>query len=217
MAQINRPTNPGAKDVLLEAYAAAAALLSPQLRREFVLVGGAAIVALGGDRATEEVEVAVMSSALHDFKKAARRPDFKEDEYHNWYYIGKTDQTAGIEVRIDFLEMGSDFTPSIIAEQPIVGGFRAGLGELALMKARAWLSEKKEKDRNDFQLILSKMEMGTETFRDIEIGPDDLEHLRRTARAIGDRTPAVLEALFDRPSTIHTFVDRPWLCSRQLS
>jgi len=49
--------------------------------------------------------------------------------------------------------------PIIKAARKIVagGGIRAGLGELAITKARAWLAGGEKKDLDDFKFLLTKI------------------------------------------------------------
>ena len=61
----------GQKAALLEAFHSATALMPETLRSDFVLVGGTALLSLGGNRKTEDVDVAVTVPSLHSFYAAA--------------------------------------------------------------------------------------------------------------------------------------------------
>jgi hypothetical protein len=73
-----------------------------------------------------------------------------------WEYIS----SSGIIVPFEFLSQGGGFVPVIRAAREIVagGGMRAGLGELAILKAGTWLARDDEKDLEDFKFLLTKME-----------------------------------------------------------
>jgi hypothetical protein len=57
------------------------------------------------------------------------------------------------------------------------GGVRAGLGELALMKAKTWLGRDEDHDLVDFQFLLTKMDKEGESFRDMMLAPEDGEEM----------------------------------------
>jgi hypothetical protein len=146
----------GQKTALLEAFHAAVALLPQTLRNSLVLVGGASLLSLGGNRKTEDVDIAVTAPALHAFYSAAiLDARFKKGGMDTWEYAS----SSGIIVPIEFLSQGGGFAPVIKAAKEIVagGGMRAGLGELAIMKARTWLARDDEKYLEDFKFLLTKM------------------------------------------------------------
>jgi hypothetical protein len=70
---LNSDIGPGLKATLLEAFAAAAGLLSPTLQEKFVLVGGTSMLALGGKRKTTDVDIVVAAEALNAFQEAATK------------------------------------------------------------------------------------------------------------------------------------------------
>jgi hypothetical protein len=185
-----------AKAALFEAFAAAAELLHPALRRQFVLIGGTSMLVLGSTRKTEDVDIAVTAEALYEFEKAAA-PDsrFSQDAMLIWTYTGSTPETRGILVGFEFLAMGGIFVPEIRAVRPALGGFRAGLAELALMKAYALDSRDEPRDRHDLGFLLEKMETSEETFRDVEVKDEDLKILKDMVASLGGRYSVLLESL----------------------
>jgi hypothetical protein len=192
----------GQKTALLEAFHAAVALLPQNLRNGLVLVGGASLLSLGGNRKTEDVDIAVTAPALHAFYAAATLDArFKKGGMDTWEYAS----SSSIIVPIEFLSQGGDFVPIIRAAKEIVagGGVRAGLGELAIMKARTWLARDDEKDLEDFKFLLTKMHKSGEGFGDIVLLPGDgeemgdLEALATAGEDIGGRHEALLLEMLD--------------------
>jgi hypothetical protein len=185
----------GQKAALLEAFCAAVAFLPQNLRNGFILVGGASLLSLGGTRKTEDVDVAATAPALHAFYAAALHdPRFKKGAMDTWEYTS----SSGISVPFEFLSQGGGLVPVIRAAREIIagGGMRAGLGELAIMKARTWLARDEEKDLEDFKFLLTKMGEMEESFGVLppwdgeEMG--DLEALTTAGEDIGGAYEALL-------------------------
>lgn len=97
--------------------------------------------------------------------------------------------------------MGGGYAPTIHAARPALGGFRAGLGELALMKAITLDSRGEQKDLRDLRFVLEKMEESDEGFADVEMETEDLEILRAGVTELGGRYPSLLESLLRRGGT----------------
>jgi hypothetical protein len=185
----------GQKAALLEAFHAAVALLPRNLRNGLILVGGASLLSVGGTRKTEDVDVAVTAPALHAFYAAALHdPRFKKGAMDAWEYTS----SSGISVPFEFLSQGGGFVPIIRAAREIIpgGGMRAGLGELAIMKARTWLARDEKNDLEDFKFLLMKMGEMEESFGVLlpgdgeEIG--DLEALTTAGEDVGGAHEALL-------------------------
>jgi len=188
------------KAVLLEAFAAATELLPSTLREKFVLIGGTSMLSLGGSRKTEDVDIAVTAETLDAFQEAAiLDPRFSQDVMLSWTYTGNTPETRGITVTLEFLAMGGGFVPEIRAARPIaLGGFRAGLAELIVMKARTLDSRDEARDARDLRFLLEKMEGSDENFRDVELEEEDQEIMEDMVRRLGGRYPALLQTLLHR-------------------
>jgi hypothetical protein len=74
------------------------------------------------------------------------------------------------------------------------GGMRAGLGELATMKARAWLARNLDKDLEDFKFLTKTEEMG-ESFGGLLPGyGEDMGDLEALT-TVGGRSEATMRAL----------------------
>jgi hypothetical protein len=190
---------PGMKAALLEAFTAAAGLLPPTLQEKFVLVGGTSMLALGGSRKTMDVDIVVTAEALNAFQEAATLdPRFSQGTMCTWYYTSTTPGIEDVSVAIEFLAMGGGFAPVIRAARPALGGFRAGLGELILMKAQALDSRAEERDREDLRFLLDKMEASEETFAGVEMEDEDLEVLKDSVSGLGWQYSALLQNLLQR-------------------
>lgn len=80
---------------------------------------------------------------------------------------------------------------------------RAGLGELAIMKARTWLARDDEKDLEDFKFLLTKMHESGEGFGDIVLLPGDgeemgdMEALATAGEVVGGRYEELLLEMLD--------------------
>lgn len=196
------------KDALLEAFAVAAALLPLDFRHHFILVGGVSLLSVGGSRMTEELDVATTGPALRTFYHAAlfdRR--FKEWPMNNWTYTSST----GIAIPFEFLAQGGEFVPVIRAPKEIFvgGGMRAGLAELALMKARTWLARNDEKDLADFRFLLHKMVEVGERFGKLGDGSGEvLGDLDTVRLAVNDAGWNYFEILLQM--MIESYIAGPW-------
>lgn len=180
---------------MLEAFGAAVALLPLNLRNGLVLIGGTSLLSVGGNRKTEDVDVAVTAPALHAFYTAALNdPRFKKSPMDTWEYAASN----GITVTFEFLEQGGGFAPTIRAARELIvgGGVRAGLGELALMKAKTWLARGEDRDLTDFKFLLTKMEEMGESFGVLLPGDEEeigyLEALTSAGEVVGEAHEALL-------------------------
>ena len=158
------------------------------------------MLSLGGSRKTEDVDIAVTAETLDAFQEAAiLDPRFSQDVMLSWTYTGNTPETRGITVTLEFLAMGGGFVPEIRAARPIaLGGFRAGLAELIVMKARTLDSRDEARDARDLRFLLEKMEGSDENFRDVELEEEDQEIMEDMVRRLGGRYPALLQTLLHR-------------------
>lgn len=191
-----------AKAALFEAYAAAVQLLPFDLRGDFVLIGGTSMLVLGGDRKTDDVDIVATPESLNAFEEAAATDArFAQDAVSTWYYACTAPDTTGILVQLEFLAMGGGHAPMIRAARPALGGFRAGLGELALMKAITLDSRGEQKDIRDLRFVLEKMEESDESFASVEMEAEDLEILKAGVAELGGRYPVLLESLLRRGAT----------------
>lgn len=165
------PIGAGKAAAYLEAFSAAANFLDPDngkdanLKGDFVAVGGIALLALGNTRDIADVDVAIVPVALELFETKAKADErFKNLSDGSWVFYS----TKDIEVPFDFLRIGDEFVPSIGPLKAMGTGFRACLGELALMKAVKYHNMEENKDLADFRFILTKMDSTYEGFQAVE-------------------------------------------------
>lgn len=185
----------GQKAALLEAFYAAVTLLPQNFHNGLILVGGASLLSVGGTRKTEDVDIAITVPALHAFYDAALHdPRYKKGAMDAWEYTSSN----GIKVPFEFLLQGGGFVPVIREAREIIpgGGMRAGLGELAIMKARTWLARDEKNDLEDFKFLLTKMGEMEESFGVLLPGDGeemgDLEALTTAGEELGGANEALL-------------------------
>ena len=152
------------------------------------------MLVLGSDRRTEDVDVAITAESLHAFEEAAAKDSrFSVDVVRAWSYQCPT---TAIVVQFEFLAMNGGFVPKIRAQRPALAGFRAGLGELAIMKANAFESREEPKDLLDFAFTLDLLQKNKdEGFDEIDIEGEDREALNSAAIACGGKYPKLLQSL----------------------
>ena len=132
------PIGKGLKLALLEAFSAAASLLPDAYAKEFVLVGGTALLYLGSTRTTGDVDFLITAQSLNAFEAAAKNDSrFSKDSMEQWHF---TSSAIGITIAFEFLAAGGGgFVSASKDPQPTsLGGFIPSLEELAVMKARAF-------------------------------------------------------------------------------
>ncbi len=78
------------------------------------------------------------------------------------------------------------------------GGFRAGVGELARMKARAYVGRGEDNDRGDFCFLLEKMVETGEGFEGMEVEGEDLDSMEATAAECGGSFLELLKELLGK-------------------
>jgi hypothetical protein len=190
---------PGQKAALLEAYTATISLLPSPLRPSFIIIGGAALVLLGSPRRTEDVDFAVSGAALFAFEEGARSdPRFSQGAVAEWTYSCQGKGIEDVGVPLEFLQMGGAFAPTIKVVEAVGGGFRAGVGELVRMKARAYVGRGEDNDRGDFCFLLEKMVETGEGFEGMEVEGEDLDSMEATAAECGGRFLELLKELLGK-------------------
>jgi len=194
------PIGAGQKAALLEAYAATVSLLPPNLQAEFPVVGGTSLLIVGSNRRTEDVDFAVSAAALHAFTEAASNdPRFSEGAVADWTYTCQGTGINDVTVSLEFLQMDGGFAPNIRVVKPVVGGgYRAGLGELARMKANTYMSRGGARDLEDFVFLLEKMEGTAEGFEGVELEEEDLENMEATAADCEGKHSDMLKKLLEK-------------------
>lgn len=81
------PIGKGLKIALLEGFSVAASLLPDACAKEFVLVGGTALLYLGSTRTTGDVDVLITAQSLNAFEAAAKNDSrSSKDSTEQWHY-----------------------------------------------------------------------------------------------------------------------------------
>jgi hypothetical protein len=94
---------PGLCNALLETFTEASSLLPEHLKRKFILVGGTAMISLGSDRETEDVDFVITPESLFAFEQAAALdPRFSKDSI-SWSYHCVEPASNGFSIEIEFL------------------------------------------------------------------------------------------------------------------
>ena len=112
-----------------------------------------------------------------------------------WEYIASN----SIIVPFKFLSQGRGFLPVITAVKKIMagGGVRAGLGKLAIIKARTWLARDDKKNLEDFRFLITKLHKLGEGFGSIVLAVEDKEEIEdlETLKIVGEDTGDCHKAL----------------------
>lgn len=146
---------PGQKTALLQAYDATVALLSASLRPEFLVIGGTSLILIGSHRKTEDLDFAVTAAALLAFEEASRDDiRFSKGALADWTYSCETKGIEDLKVSLDFLQIGGCSVPHIKCIKQERGGFRPSLGELARIKANAYMARDTMHDFEDCLFLL---------------------------------------------------------------
>lgn len=194
------PIGAGQKAALLEAYTATISLLPLSLQAEFLVVGGTSLLLVGSHRKTADVDFAVSTAALYAFIEAASNDArFSKGAVEDWTYTCQGIAIADLTVPLEFLELNGDFAPNIKVVRPVEGGgYRAGLGELARMKASAYMAREKLQDLEDFVFLLERMEETAEGFEGVELEEQDLENIKATLAECERKYSDILNKLLEK-------------------
>jgi hypothetical protein len=171
------------KSALQEAYAAVIEQIPVNLRHQCILIGGAALITIGRERHTDDVDFAISPEALHAFFERAKGDRrFTQNPDETWTY---TCQANGINVEVEFLLAGGGFVPTVKLYHAEGEGFCAGLEELARMKAAAVCGRGDLTDHQDMKWILTRMIEARKDFGQVELTEEDRENLTEAAEELG--------------------------------
>jgi len=141
---------------------AASKLVDQNVRQDFLIIGGAALVRYGSLRKTEDVDIAINAKTLNVLmEKAATDLRFKQDPAAGWTY---TCQEEGIEG----LEFGDVYL--------------ASLADIVLMKAHAYQDRVEEDDLEDMMFALRLMGQKGETFQKYHFKSSDMTVINDVAK-----------------------------------
>jgi hypothetical protein len=141
------------RGALIECFRATTRLVRPELRRQLVLVGGAASIAHSSVLRTEDVDVAAPSNVLADIWESvtAGAPNFSIEP------DGKITFDASQEFRlcVDSIEYGKDIVERIHATEPFYEGSVASMSDLLRFRAMTVVDRGSDGEAADFRWLLS--------------------------------------------------------------
>lgn len=145
---------PPQKAALLECFQAGTRLVPPELRRDFILVGGAASIAHSSCLWTDDVDVAGSPKALFQFQEAVRKGarEFKKGPCETIDFVSP----QGTRVPVECLILNGDFVKAIAVVEPLHEGFVASPAELLLLRAETVVGRGTDGDVADFRWLLKK-------------------------------------------------------------
>ena len=141
------------RGALIECFRATTRLVRPELRRQLVLVGGAASIAHSSVFKTEDVDVAAPPSVLIHIWEAvsAGAPN------SNLESDGKIafDAPQGFRVRIDLIQIGDGCIQRIYVAEPFHEGSVASKSDLLRLRAVTVVDRGSDGEVDDFRWLLS--------------------------------------------------------------
>jgi hypothetical protein len=176
MPKSNVITTAPLRGALIECFRAATRLVRRELRRQLVLVGGAASIAHSSVFKTEDVDVAAPPSALIDIWEAvsAGAPNFSHESDGKIAF----DAPQGFRVRIDLIQIGNGCIERIYAVEPFFEGSVASKSDLLRLRAVTVVDRGSDGEVDDFRWLLS------EVAREGQVLPGlDQEELEYVSRA----------------------------------
>ena len=150
----SRPISAPLRESLLECYRTTTRLVRPELRRQLILVGGAARIAHGSEFYTEDVDVAAPEDVIQDICKGVMDGALN----YSLEPDGKIafDTSQDIRIRIDLLRIG-DVIERIHAIEPFFEGSVASKSDLLRLRAETVVDRGKDGDVTDFRWLLSRV------------------------------------------------------------
>lgn len=143
------------REALLECFRSITRLVRPELRRQIVLVGGAASIAHSSVLRTEDVDVAAPLSALIDIWEGASGGALNFSIESD----GKIafDAPQGFRVRVNIIEVGGGCIERIHAAEPFSDGSVASMSDLLLLRAVTVVDRGGDGDIADFKWLLAEV------------------------------------------------------------
>ncbi|RDK41402.1 hypothetical protein M752DRAFT_26380 [Aspergillus phoenicis ATCC 13157] len=143
------------REALVECFRATTRLVRPELRRQLVLVGGAASIAHSSVFYTEDVDVAAPPSVLTDIweRVTAGALNFSLEPDGKIAF----DASQGFRVRIDLIEYGKDIIERIHVAEPFYEGSVASMSDLLVFRAVTVVDRGSDGEAADFRWLLSEV------------------------------------------------------------
>ncbi|KAI2711806.1 hypothetical protein CBS147354_8190 [Penicillium roqueforti] len=168
------------REALIECFRAATRLVRPELRRQLILVGGAASIAHDSVFYTEDVDVAAPSDVIHDIAKRVMdgAPNFSLEPDGKIIF----DDSQGIRVRIDIIEIG-DAIERIHVADPFFEGSVASMSDLLRLRAVTVAERGSDGEVADFRWLLSELVKAGKILPGLNV--EELEYMRGAWRRLG--------------------------------
>ncbi|PYH80673.1 hypothetical protein BO82DRAFT_403224 [Aspergillus uvarum CBS 121591] len=130
---LHPPLHPPLREALIECFRATTRLVRPELRRQLILVDGAASIAHSSVLFTEDVDVAAPPDVLTGIgeRVTAGALNFSLDPDGKISF----DASQGFQVRIDLIEHGKDIIERIHVAEPFYEGSAASMSDLLVFRA----------------------------------------------------------------------------------
>ena len=153
MSKSNYTITESLRGALIECFRATTRLVRPELRRQLVLVGGAASIAHSSVFKTEDVDVAAPPSVLIQIWEAvsAGAPNFSLESDGKIAF----DAPQGFRVRIDLIQIGDGCIHRIYVAEPFHEGSVASKSDLLRLRAVTVVDRGSDGEVDDFRWLLS--------------------------------------------------------------
>ena len=143
------------RGALIECFRAATRLVQPDRRRQLILVGGAASIALSSSFWTEDVDVAAPPAVLIDIWEgvSAGAPNFSFESDGKIAF----DAPQGFRVHLDIIQIGSGCIERIHVTEPFYEGSVASKSDLLRLRAVTVVDRGSDGEMDDFRWLLSEV------------------------------------------------------------
>lgn len=182
---MSRDNNAPHRRMLIEAMTAASNLVSEDMRRDFLVIGGAALVRYGSTRRTRDI--AITAKTLDAFmEKAGMDSRFRMHPDASWTYTCQGEGIENVVVEIEFLDIGGEFVPKLHGMTKFDAVYVASLADIALMKAHAYQDREKADDLEDLNFAFSMMVRRGEMFTRYRFKQSEIEVISEVVETKGD-------------------------------
>jgi len=173
--------------MLIEAMTAASELVDENIRKDFLIIGGASA------RCARHIDIAVTAETLNAFvEKAETDPRFKKHPDDEWTYTTQEEGIEGLVVRFEFLDLGGPFVPKMHGMTKFGAVRVASLADIVLMKALAYQSRGEKNDFDDMKFALGLMAQKGETFQEYKFKPGEVMIIKDVAETSDMETKNLL-------------------------
>ncbi|KAJ5088271.1 hypothetical protein N7456_011887 [Penicillium angulare] len=166
------------REALIECFRTTTRLVRPELRRQLILVGGAASIAHDSILYTEDVDVAAPTNVILDIWKGVM------DGALNFILEpdGKIafDSSQDIRIRVDTIEIG-DAIERIHATEPLFEGSVASMSDLLRLRAVTVVERGSDGETEDFRWLLSEVAKAGQLIPGLS--QEELEYMRVAGRS----------------------------------